>query len=163
MRAWLYRELNANAKAWPYYRGLRDKQRQSIKEALRTIRGALATKDAHVLLGKGDNALHYVPLSTGGISYSAGTYSGFGGRTARMFQRLGIPLIDMRDADYAKLADVVIRGPMIACGREPDAPREDGTYGSLDYAPLLHVATSYYLAGAVVHNLPAGTQWGGER
>lgn len=164
MKSWLYRELNASAKAWPYYRNDRVKQRSSIKSSLRTIQSALNTKDAYVTIGKGDTALHYQDQArneTGTHIFGNGTLSGFGCREARMYQRLGIPLIDMSDADYHRLAEAVIRGPLVAYGtREPDAPREDGRYGSLAYAPLEYVAGLYYNAGCVVHNMPANTQWG---
>jgi hypothetical protein len=160
MKAWLYRELNAHAKAWPYYQGDRAKQRKSIRDSLQHCIDALTTSAAYVSIGKGENALHYYSAPLGGWSDKSSypcrcKLSGFGSREARMYQRLGLPVIDMTEANYAKLAKVVCSGPMIAYGyEEPDTvPRADGTFHGLQYRPLREVARAYRDAGATVHNL----------
>lgn len=149
MNAWLYRELNAEAKAWPYYRHDRALQRRSIREALRTVRDALATKDAYVGVGKGDTSLHYQRQPDGpNLRYGTCTHSGFGGRMVRVYQRLGLPVIDMRDADWDKLAAVVIRGPMVAVGTQAV---DEGH--ALEYRPLREIAAAYAAAGCAVYNM----------
>lgn len=48
----------------------------------------------------------------------------------------------------ATVAELAIRGPMVAVGREADPPPRRSL------APLIAVAEAYARAGAEVHNLP---------
>jgi hypothetical protein len=150
MKAWLYKRLNHEAKLWPYYVGNRAKQRGAIRSDLETIRDALATKDAYVSLGKGDNVLHYQAGSAkpSSIKYGMCSRSGFGEYDAETYRLLGLPIIDMRPADYDKLATVVVKGPMVAVGDQP----VDASWGALSFRRLAEVALGYQQAGAVLHN-----------
>lgn len=59
MKAWLYQQLNFEAKQWPYHKGNRKAQRDSIKSDLDMIRKALATYGAHATRGHGGISLYF--------------------------------------------------------------------------------------------------------
>jgi len=52
--------------------------------------------------------------------------------------------------DFGKVADLALRGPMIAVGKPADPP----PWRALSYAPLAGVAEAYAHAGAEVRNVP---------
>ncbi len=58
-------------------------------------------------------------------------------------------MIDSRCVDFDKVANLAIRGPMVAVGR----PADPMPWNALSFAPLLDVARAYAAAGAEVHNL----------
>lgn len=61
----------------------------------------------------------------------------------------GLPVLDSRMVPFDTVADLAIRGPLIAVGEEPSpAP-----WGAFSYAPLGHVAALYCAAGAEIFNL----------
>ena len=62
----------------------------------------------------------------------------------------GLPVIDSRGAPFDAVAQLVIRGPMVAVGAPPDPP----PHRPFSYAPLVAVAAAYRAAGAEVVNLP---------
>ena len=62
----------------------------------------------------------------------------------------GLPVIDSRGAPFDAVAQLVIRGPMVAVGAPPDPP----PHGPFSYAALAAVASAYRVAGAEVVNLP---------
>lgn len=62
----------------------------------------------------------------------------------------GPPVIDSRLVEFVAAAQLAVKGPLVAVGREPDpAP-----WHSLSYAPLSEVAAAYAAAGAEVWNIP---------
>lgn len=143
MKANVYRELNHDAKAWPYYVGNRAKQRASIKSQLKTLRAMLATTDCYVCRGLGDNYSVY---------YEDGNrtqHSGFSDRRAFFYRDLGFPFIDHHTAERGALCKAVIAGPMIAVGND----RVDATRNSLSSRPLREVAELYRQAGSTICNI----------
>jgi hypothetical protein len=106
------------------------------------IARALTTEGGHLAIDRGGFTLHF-------------------GRGARLHGydcdtikaeciAAGLPVIDSRNAPFEKVADVVIRGPMVAVGRAADPE----PYNALSEAPLSHVAEAYRIIGAEVINLP---------
>lgn len=60
------------------------------------------------------------------------------------------PVIDSLCVGFEHVADLAIRGPMVAVGRDPDPQ----PWGALSFAPLQHVAAAYAAAGARIWNMP---------
>lgn len=157
MNTWLYRFLNAQAKAWPYYKHDRAKQRGSIKSHLHTVRSVLATKDAYCVVSHtGDVSVQYEEQQSYNGLYSHCSVTGMSLDWAAAFIRLGVPVIDCQPADFARLCKVSISGPMIAVGHQSV---DKGKYGALNYQSLRTVATSYQQAGCVVTNLFEDDNW----
>jgi len=104
------------------------------------IASALATQGGHLFVGRGGFSLHY----------ENGWLSGYDCETVKTAAiAAGLPVIDSRKVDLGKVAELAIRGPMIAVGRAADpAP-----WNALSYAPLDAVAEAYARAGADVCNL----------
>lgn len=109
------------------------------------IAKALATRGGHLFIGRGGFSLRY----------ENGWLSGYDCdlvKTAAI--AAGLPVIDSRCVDFDKVADLAIRGPMIAVARRPAEP----PWGPLDFAPLAAVADAYARAGAEVYNVEPTTQ-----
>lgn len=105
------------------------------------IAKALATEGGHLAFGRGGFSLRYEDGWLSGCDCEAV-------KTAAI--AAGLPVIDSRDVDFSKVAELAIRGPMVAVGREADPP----PWRSLSYAPLIVVAEAYASAGAEAPNLP---------
>ena len=106
-----------------------------------TIVKALATEGGHLFIGRGGFSLHY----------EAGWLSGYDCETVKAAAiAAGLPVIDSRMIDFGKVAELAVRGPMIAVGKPADPP----PWGALSYAPLVAVAEAYARAGAEVRNVP---------
>jgi len=106
-----------------------------------TIAKALATEGGHLFIGRGGFSLHY----------ENGWLSGYDCETVKATAiAAGLPVIDSRKVDLGEVAELAIRGPMIAVGRPADLP----PWNALSYAPLDAVAEAYARAGADVCNLP---------
>ena len=104
------------------------------------IAKALATQGGHLFIGRGGFSLHY----------ENGWLSGYDCETVKAAAiAAGLPVIDSRKVDLGKVAELAIRGPMIAVGRPADPP----PWNALSYAPLVAVAEAYARAGADVCNL----------
>lgn len=105
------------------------------------IAKALATEGGHLFVGRGGASLHY----------ENGWLSGYDCEPVKAAaSAAGLPVIDSRKVEFGKVAELAIRGPMIAVGRPADPP----PWGALSYAPLIAVAEAYARAGAEVLNLP---------
>ncbi len=105
------------------------------------IAKALATEGGHLFIGRGGVSLHF----------ENGWLSGYDCETVKAAAiAAGLPVIDSRKVEFSKVAELSIRGPMIAVGRPADLP----PWGALSYAPLVAVAQAYARAGAEVYNLP---------
>ena len=105
------------------------------------IAKALATEGGHLFIGRGGVSLHF----------ENGWLSGYDCETVKTAAiAAGLPVIDSRKVDLGKVAELAIRGPMIAVGR----PADPLPWNALSYAPLIAVAEAYARAGADVRNLP---------
>jgi hypothetical protein len=95
-----------------------------------TIAKALATDGGHLFIGRGGFSLHY----------ETGWLSGYDCEPVKAAAiAAGLPVIDSRMVDFGKVADLAIRGPMIAIGKPADPP----PWRALSYAPLAAVAEAY--------------------
>ena len=143
MKAWVYRVLNADAKAWPYHVGNRPEQRNSIKRNLETFRNALTCVYAHQTRSyTGENSLYY-------LGKYRTNWSHYSDEIAKALIRLGIPTIDCRTADFGKLVRVSLGGPMIALTDAEIDPESS----ALSYRPLHEVAQGYKEAGCTLFNI----------
>jgi hypothetical protein len=106
------------------------------------IAHALVTEGGHLRIGRGGFTLHF------GDDVRLHGYDCETIKTECI--AAGLPIIDSRDAPFEKVADVAIRGPMVAVGRTADPE----PYHCLSFAPLSHVADAYQSIGAEVLNLP---------
>lgn len=106
------------------------------------IDNALKTPGGHLSIGRGGFTLHY-------------------GQGARLLGydiepikaeciAAGLPVIDSLSVPFSAVADLAIRGPMVAVGREPDPQ----PWHSLSFASLQSIALAYAEAGAEVWNMP---------
>ncbi|MGJ0395524.1 MAG: hypothetical protein ACR65U_04775 [Methylocystis sp.] len=106
-----------------------------------TIAKGLATEGGHLFIRRGGFSLHY----------ETGWLSGYDCEPVKAAAiAAGLPVIDSRMVDFGKVADLAIRGPMIAIGKPADPP----PWRALSYAPLAAVAEAYARAGAEVRNVP---------
>jgi hypothetical protein len=109
----------------------------------RAIASALATQGGHLFIGRGGFSLHY----------ENGWLSGYDCEAVKAAAiAAGLPVIDCRNVDLGKVAELAIRGLMIAV----DRPADPLPWNALSYAPLVAVAEAYARAGADVRNLPEG-------
>ncbi len=105
------------------------------------IARALATEGGHLSIGRGGFTLYFG---------DGARLHGYDCETIKAeCIAAGLPVIDSRDAPFEKVADVAIRGPMVAVGRAADPE----PYNALSSAPLSHVAEAYRSIGAEVINL----------
>jgi len=105
------------------------------------IARALATRGGHLFIGRGGFSLHY----------ENGWPSGYDCETVKAAAiAAGLPVIDSRNVDLGKVAELANRGPMVAVGR----PADPLPWDPLSYAPLVAVAEAYAHAGADVRNSP---------
>lgn len=112
-----------------------------------TIDKALATEGGHLSIGRGGFSLHF----------GSGWLSGYDCEPVKAAAiAAGLPVIDSRMIDFGKVADLALRGPMIAIGKPADPP----PWRALSYAPLAAVAEAYARAGAEVRNVPGCGGWG---
>lgn len=112
-----------------------------------TIVKALATDGGHLFIGRGGFSLHC----------EAGWLSGYDCEPVKAAAiAAGLPVIDSRMVDFGKVAELALRGPMIAVGKPADPP----PWRALSYAPLAAVGEAYARAGAEVRNVPG--RGGGE-
>lgn len=102
---------------------------------------ALATPGGHLSIGRGGFTLHYETARLSG--YDCDTI-----KAAAI--AAGLPVIDSREAPFDAVAQLAVRGPMIAVNQPPSAR----PWHALAYAPLAAVAAAYRRAGAEVHNIP---------
>ena len=106
------------------------------------IAEALATGGGHLSIGRGGFILWYGDGSR---------LSGYDPEPIKVACiAAGLPVIDSRGVAFDAVAQLVLRGPMVAVGAPPDPP----PYGPFSYAPLAAVAAAYRAAGAEVVNLP---------
>jgi hypothetical protein len=102
---------------------------------------ALATEGGHLSIGRGGFSLYF----------DRGAHlSGYDCEAVKAACiAAGLPVIDSRMVEFAAVARLAIKGPMIAVGEPPSA----APYHALSYAPLVVVAAAYRAAGAEVWNL----------
>ncbi len=94
----------------------------------------------HLFIGRGGFSLHY----------ESGWLSGYDCEPVKdAAVAAGLPVIDSRMVDFGKVADLALRGPMIAVGKLADPP----PWRALSYAPLAAVAKAYARAGAEARNV----------
>jgi len=106
------------------------------------IAEALATEGGHLSIGRGGFILWYG---------SGSRLLGYGPEPIKAACiEAGLPVIDSRRAPFDAVAQLVIRGPMVAVGAPPDPP----PHGPFSYAALAAVAAAYRAAGAEAVNLP---------
>jgi len=133
----IYEMLNEKAKAWWHYADLRragkteEAQRheaRSLRGDFRTLAQALASKGAHLRIGRGGFTFLYA---------DGCTVSGYdeGKEYQKACRLLGIPVVDTRTVPNERLQSM-FKLPMVAVGREPEAE----PYHGFSYAPL-----SYYI------------------
>lgn len=105
------------------------------------IASALATEGGHLSIGRGGFILHY---------RNGAMLSGYDCEAIKAQSiAAGLPVIDSRLVEFVAAAQLAVKGPLVAVGREPDpAP-----WHSLSYAPLSAVAAAYAAAGAEVWNI----------
>ena len=115
------------------------------------IAQALATEGGHLAIGRGGFSLYF----------DRGAHlSGYDCETVKAACiAAGLPVIDSRMVDFAAVAHLAIKGPMIAVGEPPSPP----PYHALSFAPLAVVAAAYRSAGAEVWNLEPGPRSAGEQ
>lgn len=143
----LYSLLNQEAKAWWYYKELRErgahkearkKERESILGHIKYIRDTLAN-GGHVTMGRGGFTLH--------ISDNQ-TLSGYGDQFFNACIQAGIKGWDSRHCDFMDVARVVIGMPMVSISRR----NNDGMPYSLSYTSFDTVARAYKKIGAKLYN-----------
>ncbi len=106
------------------------------------IEQALATPGGHLSIGRGGFGLHFG---------QGARLSGYDIETIKTeCIAAGLPVIDSLCVGFEHVADIAIRGPMVAVGRDPDPQ----PWGALSFAPLQYVATAYAAAGATIWNMP---------
>ncbi|WEX12380.1 hypothetical protein [Chelativorans sp. AA-79] len=114
------------------------------------INAALNTAGGHLSIGRGGFTLHYG---------NSARLSGYDIEPIKAeCIAAGLPVIDSLAAPFDAVAELAIRGPMIAVGRDPD-PKP---LHSLSFASLQAIARNYAEAGAEVWNVP-GIQPPGDR
>jgi len=101
---------------------------------------ALATEGGHLAVGRGGATLFFAP----GASISSYDIEAIKEECIKA----GLPVIDTRLVDFGVIARIVVSGPMVAVGEEPDQP----PYHALSRAPLAFVVEAYLAAGAMVWN-----------
>jgi hypothetical protein len=101
---------------------------------------ALATEGGHLAVGRGGATLFFAS----GASISSYDIEAIKEECIKA----GLPVIDTRLVDFGVVARIVVNGPMVAVGVEPDQP----PYHALSRAPLAFVAETYLAAGAMVWN-----------
>jgi hypothetical protein len=153
----IYRLLNADTKAWWYHKQLRERgatkearkrERDSIRSALDTLRTAYFWSVGHGGWTIYQHTKHY---ETGGSSNSK--RQGYGGTSDPDIAAcilLGIPGYDFRTIPSENQITASFRAPLV--DDEKDEPKEDGSYGSLSYAPPKVILDWYKSFGATVYN-----------
>ena len=149
----IYELLDSKARSWWSHEELRfigetEKARKlelaSMSACIRTLRSCRDTNGGYASVGRGGWAIHYKNI----------TLSGHDGVDNPMIQACilaGIPVIDSTSVPGVSIASL-LRMPMIAVGRKPDSPRQDGKYGSIRHAPLNFVAFEQAELGATLYN-----------
>ncbi len=113
------------------------------------IEAALKTAGGHLSIGRGGFTLHYG---------NGARLSGYDIEPIKAeCIAAGLPVIDSLAAPFDAVAELAIRGPMIAVGRDPDPE----PWHSLSFASLQAIARNYAEAGAEVWNVPGITSPGG--
>jgi hypothetical protein len=106
------------------------------------IEQALATEGGHLTIGRGGFSLHF------------GQGARLTGDDIETIKAeciaVGLPVIDSLGVEFDRVADIVVRGPIVAVGCDPDPQ----PWRALSFVPLRHVATSYAAAGAEIWNMP---------
>ena len=103
---------------------------------------ALATPGGHLSIGRGGFSLHFG---------QGAKLNGYDIDTIKAeCITAGLPVIDSLGVEFERVADIAVRGPMVAVGCEPDPQ----PWGALSLVPLQHVATAYAAAGAKIWNMP---------
>lgn len=106
------------------------------------IDAALKTAGGHLSIGRGGFTLHYG---------NGARLSGYDIEPIKTeCIAAGLPVIDSLAAPFDAVAELGIRGPMIAVGRDPDPE----PWHSLSFASLQAIARNYAEAGAEVWNVP---------
>ena len=109
------------------------------------IAKALATQGGHLFIGRGGFSLHYLNR----------WLSGYDCETVKAAAiAAGLPVVDSRNVDLGKVAELAIRGPMIAVGRPADPRpgtrslmRRSSRSQRLTLAPVLTCATCLSVEG----------------
>lgn len=146
------RILRDEARRWWYHRKLREngehaearrREHESIRHSIRTLREAKEC-GGYLKLGHGSGTFVCAPNAS---------ITGFGPNAAYfpLAVRMGILVIDLRTADFHKLSEVTVRGPMAVL---PGQPHDTPPYGSMAYAPLEYVVGLYRHIGAQIYNDP---------
>lgn len=106
------------------------------------IEQALATPDGYLTIGRGGFSLHFG---------QGARLNGYDTETIKEeCVAAGLPVIDSLAVAFERVADIAIRGPIVAVGCEPDPE----PWHALSFVPLKHVAIAYAAAGAEIWNMP---------
>lgn len=157
----LLRIIRDESRNWWYHAQLRRqgnhteaRTRENAHTAgvLKNLRDAKAT-GGYFSVGRGGYSLRIGEIKNahGSSSYTVSGY-GKGEYLREACRRLGILIIDTTVIPD-KVITETIRIPMAAIGIRPaDPARDDGSYGSLAYAPLPYVVERYRALGAAIEN-----------
>ena len=102
---------------------------------------SLATEGGHLAIGPYGFSLHY-GMGCRLLGYDSDIVK-------EEAVTAGLPVIDSRGLMFEDRYRLVVHGPLVAVGQEPDPP----PYHALSYAPLRVVAAAWRAAGAEVLNL----------
>lgn len=121
--ATIYSLLNKHTKNWWYHAKLRKegniqearkRERQSIKDDIKTLRDCLKSPGGYASVGRGGWSVHY------SNEWGKGTLQGYGGMNEAMIQcclKLGIPVVNTRDCDL-EVAYNACKLPLVAAVRQ---------------------------------------------
>ena len=150
MNTIILRALRREAQLWWAHKDLRsagrtteaqNRERESIRSQLSTIRRTLESSNAYISAGRGGTCIHAKNMTVS----SYGSLKHFA--TARVLIALGVPFVDTNPVEHPTR---LIGLPLVAVGRDADpAP-----WTSLSYAPLEAYLRGALLLGATVINLP---------
>lgn len=105
------------------------------------IDAALKTPGGHLSIGRGGFTLHYG---------NGARLSGYDIEPIKAeCIAAGLPVIDSLSVPFVAVAELAVRGPMVAVGREPDPE----PWHCLSFASLRAIALAYAEAGAEVWNV----------
>ncbi len=148
----LYTLLDHNARRWWYHLELRKRgqiaearrrERQSIRENIRTLRQA-RDNGGFLIIGRHGWTLYLARWHT-----LRSHYPGIEQPFPQCCLLLGIPIIDTTTIPDRDLGQT-LRFPIANIHPDPEPP---GGYRALDHAPIAHVARLYRDLGATIHNL----------
>lgn len=152
----IYALLNQDTKRWWYHAQLREqgnheearrRERQSILSSVETIRNAyFFSVGAHGWTIYGREIEKY----GGKCSSKLQGYGGIESADIQAAIRMGVPGYDNSHLEFTEgFVKKVYRAPLVSDTK--DEPHEDGTYGSMSYAPATYLLAYWSEAGADIY------------